>query len=284
MSQPIEQLINSQICSALELAATPPQKRKQRSLTRWTLKRLVHWVREKFNIEVCRETIRKVLKKQGLSWKKAKKLLNKANPTKRKAFLLSLQDLFDDVLHNNHLLVYIDEAHIHLDCDLGYGWSIKGERFWVSSSSPGRQKVSFYGVYLYNLGEVRIFPYDTANQLNTIEVLKKLRIEFPDLPMTVIWDQCPYHRAQSVKLAGEALKIEIEPLPSYSPDFMPVEHLWQWLREDITYHRCYLSKIQLIEAISQFELSINSHPLSLSERLWVKNHLDPEEEKLRVST
>ena len=88
----------------------------------------------------------------------------------------------------------IDETHIHLDCDLGYGWSIKGERLWVSSSSPGRQKVSFYGVYLYNLGQVRIFPYDTANQFNTIAVLKKLRVEFPDIPITVIWDQCPYPR------------------------------------------------------------------------------------------
>lgn len=77
-----------------------------------------------------------------------------------------------------------------------------------------------------------------------------------------------------MKLAGEALKIKIEPLPSYSPDFLPVEHLWQWLRKDITYHRCYLSKTQLIEEISQFELSINSHTLSLSERLWVENHLD----------
>ena len=49
----------------------------------------------------------------------------------------------------NHL-IYVDEAHIHLDSDQGYGWSIKGERFWVSSSSPGLEKVSFYGVYLYN--------------------------------------------------------------------------------------------------------------------------------------
>lgn len=85
---------------------------------------------------------------------------------------------------------------------------------WVSSSSPGRQKVYFYRVYLYNLGEARIFDYDTANQLNTLEVLKKLRLKFPDIPMTVIWDQVPYHRAQSVKLAAEALNIHLEPLPS----------------------------------------------------------------------
>ncbi len=36
----------------------------------------------------------------------------------------------------------------------------------------------------------------------------------------------------------QELKITIEPLPVYSPDFMPVEHLWQWLREEVTYHAC----------------------------------------------
>ena len=63
-----------------------------------------------------------------------------------------------------------------------------GERFWGSSSSPGRERVSFYGIYLYNLGQVRIFPYDTANQFNTLDVLKKLRVEFPDMPLKVLWD------------------------------------------------------------------------------------------------
>ena len=120
---------------------------------------------------------------------------------------MTLQDLLDDVLQNNHLLVYIDEAHIHLDCDLGYSWSIRGERFWVRSSSPGCQKVSFYGAYLCNDEQVRIFPYDTANQFNTIAVLKQLRIEFPDIPITVIWDQCPYHRASAVRLAANALNL-----------------------------------------------------------------------------
>ena len=41
---------------------------------RWTLKRLVAWVEKQF-AQVCgRETVRRALKRLGLSWKKAKKL------------------------------------------------------------------------------------------------------------------------------------------------------------------------------------------------------------------
>jgi transposase len=83
--------------------------------------------------------------------------------------------------------------------------------------------------------------------------------------------------------AASVLEISLEPLPAYSPDFMPVEHLWQWLRADVTYHTCYNSKAELIEQVSQFQQQINASPIHLADRLWVKTHLDPEEEKLRVS-
>ena len=273
------------IREALKIAATPPQQREAHSPPpRWTLKRLVVWVKESFHIDCCRDTLRKVLKELGFSWKKARKLLNKANPAKRAAFLEKLKGLLDEALHQRCLLVYVDEAHVHLDTDEGYGWSIKGERFWVSSSSPGLEKVSFYGLYLYNLAQVRIFPYGAANKENTVDVLNKLRAEFPHIPMKLVWDGAPYHRARLVKEAAETLKIGLEPLPGYSPDFMPVEHLWHWLREEVTYHTCYDKKADLIAQVKRFQQRINADSLALADRLWVTTHLKPEEEKLRVST
>jgi len=279
----VKAALDDVIRAALNLAATPPQQRQESPLPRWTLKRLVAWVKENFNIRCCRETLRKGLKALGFSWKKARKLLNKANPQKRAAFLKKLQGLLEDAQHNRCLLVYIDEAHLHLDTDEGYGWSIKGDRFWVSSSSPGLAKVSLYGLYLYNRGQVRIFPYDCANQLHTVDVLESLRAEFPDIPITLLWDRAPYHRAGFVKNMAEILEISIEPLPSYSPDFMPVEHLWQWLREDVTYHTCYDNQADLSNQVHHFEHRINTDPIALAKRLKVTTHLKPEEEKLRVS-
>ncbi|GAB4190068.1 MAG: hypothetical protein Fur006_31830 [Coleofasciculaceae cyanobacterium] len=284
MTTEVQQQLDETIRQALASAATPPQERQRLPLPRWTLKRLVVWVKQQFGIDCCRDSLRKVLKQLGFSWKKAHKLLNKGNPLKRAAFLERLQGLLNDALHQRCLLVYIDEAHIHLDTDAGYGWSIRGQRFWVSSSSPGRAKVSFYGIYLYNLGQVRVFAYDKADQFNTIDVLKRLRVEFPDMPLKVIWDGAPYHRAQAVHSAAAILEVDIEPLPAYSPDFMPVEHLWQWLRQEVTYHACYANAAELKQRVEQFQQQINATPLALADRLWVKNHLDPEEEKLRVST
>ena len=127
-----------------------------------------------------------------LSWKKAKKLLGRADPEHRwQAFIEQLQKrLLTAPNDDRHLVVYLDEAHIHQDADLGYGWAERGERFWVASRSPGlsAQRVSFYGLYLYNEGQVRLWPYPRANGDHTIDVLRRLRAEAPDRTLIVLWD------------------------------------------------------------------------------------------------
>jgi hypothetical protein len=40
----------------------------------------------------------------------------------------------------------------------------------------------------------------------------------------------------------------------------------------------------LIAQVDRFEARINANPMALAEHLWVKSHLDPQEEKLWVST
>lgn len=79
-------------------------------------------------MECCRETVRTALKKLGFSWKKWRKLLNKANPKQREAFVDKLQGILSAATQGKEQLVYVDEAHIHLDTDEGYGWTKKGER------------------------------------------------------------------------------------------------------------------------------------------------------------
>ena len=104
------------------------------------------------------------LHRLGLSWKKGKKLLGRADPARREAFIAQLRPVLAAAQRDRHRLVYLDEAHIHQDADLGYGWGVRGTPFHVASASPGLSaKVSFYGLYLYNEGQVRLWPYPRAN-------------------------------------------------------------------------------------------------------------------------
>jgi transposase len=86
---------------------------------------------------------------------------------------------------------------------------------------------------------VRIWSYARANGEHTIGVLRRLRAEIPEGKLIVIWDGATYHRAKSVWSAVASLDIHLKPLPGYSPDLMPVEALWRWVRENVTYHHCH---------------------------------------------
>ena len=129
---------------------------------------------ERFGRTCCRETIRAALHRLGLSWKKS----CSAGPIRSAGSVEQIQDLLAGARHDRHLLVYLDE--IHQDADLGYGWSERGRRLWIASPSPRlSDKLSFYGLYLYNEGEVRLWPYARANGEHTVDVLRRLRAEWP---------------------------------------------------------------------------------------------------------
>ncbi len=59
---------------------------------------------------------------------------------------------------------------------------------------------------------------------------------------------------------------------------------WRWLREDVTYHNCHATAGDLIRRVAVFEAQLNHDPYAAADRLWVKDHLNPDEEKLRFSS
>jgi len=111
----------------------------------------------------------------------------------------------------------------------------------------------------------------------------RLRAEIPDCKLIVVWDGTPYYCAKAVWAATASLGIELAPLPGYSPGLMPLETPWRWLREDVTYHNCHATAGDLIRRVAVFEAQLNHDPGAAADRLWVKDHLNPDVEKLRFS-
>ena len=64
---------------------------------------------------------------------------------------------------------------------------------------------------------------------------------------------------------------------------MPVEALWRWLREDVTHHHCHPTADDLSRRVAAFEARLNQDRCTVADRLWGKDRLDPEEEKLRFT-
>ena len=109
------------------------------------------------------------------------------------------------------------------------------------------------------------------------------RAEFPGRTLVVIWDGTPCHRARAMWAAAASLGITLMPRPGYSPDLRPVEALWRRLREDVAYPHCHPTAEDLTRRVAAFEARVNHAPHAVADRLRAKDHLDPDEEKLRLS-
>jgi transposase len=252
----------------------------------WTLRKLRLWVAGKLGTTLCRNTIRRVLRRAGLTWKKCKKLLGKANPAQREEFLRQFEKLYRQMCAGEVILIYVDEAHFHRDLDLGFSWGRKGERLWRLSDCPGlSEKINWYGAYNFTQGRCLIWNEGRCNSANTAQFLERIAewLGNTDRPVIILWDGAPWHRAQHLKEKAQSLNIELIPLPGYSPDLNPIEGLWKWMREEVTQHVCHKTLEALFIACKEFIDTLNREPLKITQRLWPRFELDPQIEKLRLS-
>jgi len=253
----------------------------------WTVPKLAKYAERILGHRPSRNKLRNLLKKHGLSWKKCKKVLGKANPERRLAFIAQFQSLFQEICEEETILLYLDEAHIHRDLDLGYTWSQKGEPAYRLSECPSlADRINWYGAYNFTDGQCFIWNEGNCNKEHTTTFLERVADWLGDTGqrrVVIIWDGASWHRAAVVQQKIATLGFELVSLPGYSPDLNPIEGLWKWLREEVTQQHCYKTMRELFLACKAFIERINLDPQAIIQRLWPKFELDPEFEKLLFS-
>ena len=252
----------------------------------WSLKKLRRWVEQIYQCEVSRNTLRQILQQANLSWQKCQKVLKKAKPKQRAEYIQQFQTLFQEVCDEKVILLYVDEAHFHRDMDLGFTWSTKGKpALRLSDCPPLSDRINWYGAYDFTHGQALLWHEGSCNSENSIQFLQQLARWLGPLsvPVVLVWDGAPWHRAQIVQQAAADLGFTLVPLPAYSPDLNPIEGLWKWMREEVSQNHCYKTMSALFQACMAFLARINANPLQLISRLWPKFELDPEFEKLLLS-
>lgn len=79
-------------------------------------------------------------------------MLKKADPQKRSAFMERFQTLYEQVCLPEVRLVYVDEAYIHRDIDLGCGWVEKNRIAWrISDFASLSYRINWYGALSFSM-------------------------------------------------------------------------------------------------------------------------------------
>ncbi|MDB5306046.1 MAG: hypothetical protein JWO38_248 [Gemmataceae bacterium] len=102
-----------------------------------------------------------------------------------------------------------------------------------------REKVSVAGALCLTPDRDRLrLAYQTRvnGYFNNVAVAEFLRgaVQWLDAPLVVIWDGGTMHKGDPIhQLVEESQgRLDLERLPAYAPERMPVEQVWAWLKYD----------------------------------------------------
>ena len=232
----------------------PPQEAGI-DLADWNWKVVRRFVSERCGIMLSRSSCHTYLHRLGFVVKRPIKRLLKADEAKREAFVAAYGALRREATTSGAKPFFVDEAHFYADVDLHGKWVLKGTPALVDSSSPRYgEKASYYSAVCLETGEVEAMPLEGNSSAETsVTFLKQLRAHHT-APLVVFWDNAPAHGGEPLReyLRTPDLHLRLVRLPAYSPDFNADEHIWAWVREEVTANTCFGTATQVRAHVDPF--------------------------------
>ena len=158
----------------------------------------------------------------------------------------------------NAYLLFGDEASFPQWGTLSYTWARKGHQPTIKTSGK-RKGYKVFGLIDYLTG--RLFSKCQEERLNSAtyaaylsEVLAKTRKH-----IILIQDGARYHTSAAMKqfFAQHEKRLTVSDLPSYSPDYNPIEKLWKKVKQKGTHLHYFPTfeslKDKVHESMSLFE-------------------------------
>jgi putative transposase len=130
-------------------------------------------------------------------------------------------------------------------------WAPVGQTPVVQYRNRHHRKVSVLGaIALHADGRLETlsdwYPDSYVRGPQALSFVQRLLQQYPDRPITLVWDRLQAHRCKEIKALQEATpRLEILYLPSYAPDLNPVEGLWCLTK----YHRMANHNLDTLDSL-----------------------------------
>ena len=194
-----------------------------------------------------------LLHKLGYSFQKAERISDHLDPKRRQQWREETwPSLLVEAKRVKGLILFGDEASFAQWGSLGYTWAVRGQQPLIKTT--GKRKaykvfglIEFFSGRLFYLGLQGKFNAQSYTHFLTTVLDQTTR------PLFLVQDGAPYHRSAKVKqfFAQHAQRLTVFQLPSYSPDYNPIEFLWRATKRQATHNQYFPEFTHLVAAVEK---------------------------------
>lgn len=203
----------------------------------WRSPMIQHLIYEKFGIFYSVHYISQLLKNMGFSYQKARFVSDHLDKDARKQWLSNTwPEILNLAQEKNAYILFGDEASFPQWGTLSYTWARRGKQPTIETSGK-RKGYKVFGLIDYFTG--RFFYKCQESRFNSqsyIQFIKEV-LSTTRKHIILIQDGAKYHTSAETKqfLDQRQDRISVYNLPSYSPDYNPIEKLWKKVKKEGTH-------------------------------------------------
>jgi transposase len=258
---------------------TPTQKQRLRALVAagpeaagyatgcWNSAIVQDLIAREFAVLYSVPYVAELLHNLGFSYQKARFVSDHLDEARREYWrTVAWPAILREARRQGALLLFGDEASFAQWGSLGYTWALRGEQPLVPTCGK-RKGYKVFGLIDYFSG--RLFAHGHAGRFTAESYCAFLTtvLAATSQPLVLVQDGARYHTAQATRdfFAAHAARLTVYQLPSYSPDYNPIEHLWRNIKRKNTHNRYFPTFATLTEAVETALAHFRGHPAEVQQ-------------------
>jgi transposase len=215
--------------------------------TTWTSDALAVTLHKTFSLQCHPAHVRRILRSAGFTWSRARPIPKRIAGRQELLAVLRerLERLPDDVD-----ILFSDEADIHLNPKIGFGWTRRGQQREVRT--PGtNQKAFVVGAQSARSGALWVRQIERKTGEQFFEFLNWLALQhLPGKRWVLVLDNAAIHKGERLRAWLESNpQAEIIFLPGYSPDANSIELVWRAVKLAVVYNHSCSSLEELMDRV-----------------------------------
>lgn len=205
----------------------------------WTSAMIRELVFQKFNVIYSPRYLCQLLKQMGLSYQKVGFESDHLDEEKRKEWReITWPAILKQAKEKNAVILFGDEVSFAQWGSLSKTWAPKGKQPKVKTTGK-RKGMKIFGAIGFFNGEFHYMETPEKFNAQTYTQFLESVVSQYDCPVILIEDRAKYHNGPVAKDFKEQMKSKgklfVYRLPSYSPDYNPIEKLWRKTKRDATH-------------------------------------------------